>query len=133
MNSVSVISLSTLLSKISFTQPLTAFIWTADEVYLELRHSRADERPHVDHGPLRPDGHAGADGQGAGEELDGEGLDVEDVPDEGAVQETDELGHTRTGKIASLNARSTAIRFFVYNLSRHPCLWTLPKQKDTKI
>ena len=49
----------------------------------------------MDHGPLWPDGHAGTDGQGAGEELDREGLDVEDVPDEGAVQETDELGHTR--------------------------------------
>ena len=65
-------------------------------VYLELRYSGSDERAHVDHGPLWPDGHARPDGEGAGEELDGEGLDVEDVADEGAVQEADELGHTRT-------------------------------------
>ena len=60
---------------------------------LELAHAGRHQASEVDHGSLVADWHAAADGKRARQELDDEGLNLEDVLDPGAVQEPDDLGY----------------------------------------
>ena len=70
---------------------------------LELRDAGADQTSDVDHRALGAAGHSCANVERTGQEFDHQGLDTEDVTDDGAVEEGDELRHSGSGSARAKN------------------------------